>query len=80
MQRSSGSIASLAAALAKAQIELVNPEKSLVGDHPSQTARAAPGNRFATRRYHVGWTLCARRWASMRSLLCRPPQSIRPPA
>ena len=31
MQRTSGSIASLAAALAKAQIELANPEKSLVG-------------------------------------------------
>jgi hypothetical protein len=31
MQRSSDSIASLAAALAKAQIELSNPEKSLVG-------------------------------------------------
>ena len=30
MQRSSNSIASLAAALAKAQGELVNPEKSLV--------------------------------------------------
>ena len=30
MQRSSNSIASLAAALAKAQVELVNPEKSLV--------------------------------------------------
>jgi hypothetical protein len=31
MQRTSESIASLAAALAKAQIELVNPEKSLIG-------------------------------------------------
>ena len=31
MQRTSNSIASLAAALAKAQIELANPEKSLVG-------------------------------------------------
>ena len=31
MQRTSGTIASLAAALAKAQIELANPEKSLVG-------------------------------------------------
>ena len=31
MQRTSGSIATLAAALAKAQIELANPEKSLVG-------------------------------------------------
>jgi hypothetical protein len=31
MQRSSESIACLAAALAKAQVELINPEKSLVG-------------------------------------------------
>ena len=31
MQRSSPSIAALATALAKAQIELANPEKSLVG-------------------------------------------------
>ena len=78
MQRSSESIGRLATALAKAQAELVNPEKSLVATI-SQTARAAPGNRFATRRYQVGWRLCARRWASMRSLLCRPRQSIRPP-
>ena len=49
MQRSSRSIASLAAALAKAQAELVNPEKSLVGDHTigggggaEQTFRYAP--------------------------------------
>jgi ERF superfamily len=38
MQRSSQSIASLAAALAKAQIELANPEKSLLG-----TIKAGPG-------------------------------------
>jgi hypothetical protein len=38
MHRSSESIASLAAALAKAQAELVNPEKSLVA-----TIKAAPG-------------------------------------
>jgi hypothetical protein len=31
MQRSSPSIAALATALAKAQIELTNPEKSLIG-------------------------------------------------
>ena len=49
MQRSSSSIASLAAALAKAQAELVNPEKSLVatirsegGRGPEQTFRYAP--------------------------------------
>ena len=44
MQRSSESIASLAAALAKAQIELVNPEKSLVAtissDDPKRGERA----------------------------------------
>jgi hypothetical protein len=49
MQRASPSIASLAAALAKAQAELVNPEKSLVAtirsDGPrgsEQTFRYAP--------------------------------------
>jgi len=31
MQRSSESIGAIAAALAKAQIELTNPEKSLIG-------------------------------------------------
>ena len=41
MQRSSESIASLAAALAKAQAELANPEKSLVGDHRIGAGRAA---------------------------------------
>ena len=44
MQRSSECIASLAAALAKAQIELINPEKSLVGtissDDPERGERA----------------------------------------
>ena len=39
MQRSSNSIASLAAALAKAQAELVNPEKSLVATLRSDGAR-----------------------------------------
>src|SRR5580704_15635478 len=49
MQRSSSSIANLAAALAKAQISLVNPEKSLVatirqvgGSGTEQTFRYAP--------------------------------------
>jgi hypothetical protein len=48
MHRSSESIAALAAALAKAQIELTNPEKSLIGtlpanrpDEPSRTFRYA---------------------------------------
>ena len=41
MQRSSPSIASLAAALAKAQAELVNPEKSLVGTIKSGAGEGA---------------------------------------
>jgi hypothetical protein len=41
MQRSSGSIGSLAAALAKAQGELTNPEKSLVGTIRSENAGGA---------------------------------------
>src|ERR1700751_2719501 len=35
MQQSSSSIANLAAALAKAQVELVNPEKSMVATVPA---------------------------------------------
>jgi ERF superfamily len=49
MHRSSESIAALAAALAKAQMELTNPEKSLIGtvpsnryDEPGRTFRYAP--------------------------------------
>src|SRR5271169_5862792 len=41
MHRSSESIASLAAALAKAQSELVNPEKSLVGSIKSRGGQGA---------------------------------------
>jgi hypothetical protein len=47
MQRSSESIASLAAALAKAQIELVNPEKSLAATIRSDS----PGRTEHTFRY-----------------------------
>ncbi len=43
MQRSSPSIASLAAALAKAQIEHANPEKSLIGTIESKPGRAGEG-------------------------------------
>ena len=47
MQRSSGSIGSLAAALAKAQGELTNPEKSLVGTIPAN----GPGGAERMFRY-----------------------------
>jgi hypothetical protein len=45
MHRSSESIASLAAALAKAQMELTNPEKSLVGTLPAN-GHEEPGRTF----------------------------------
>src|SRR5215469_12632983 len=42
MQRSSPSIAALATALAKAQIELANPEKSLIGTIDPQSGQGGP--------------------------------------
>ena len=48
MQRSSASISALATALAKAQIELTNPEKSLVGTiEPQRGERGARQFRYA---------------------------------
>ena len=41
MQQSSSSIGNLAAALARAQVELVNPEKSMVATVPAEGKRAA---------------------------------------
>ena len=80
MQRSSQSIAALAAALAKAQIELANPEKSLIGTIKSATRAGRSRAIFAMRRCPAGLRLCAKPWASMRSPRCRPRRSIRPPA
>jgi hypothetical protein len=49
MQRSSESIANLAAALAKAQLELVNPEKSLVATvYPDGSGEAGRSFRYAS--------------------------------
>ncbi len=47
MQRSSESIAALAAALAKAQCELTNPEKSLLGTIKAQGTDKGAGSRAA---------------------------------
>ena len=48
MQRCSETIGTIAAALAKAQAQLVNPEKSLVGTIRSdQTSRAERSFRYA---------------------------------
>ena len=59
MQQSSETIGTIAAALAKAQAQLVNPEKSLVGTIRSDKAGASE-RCFATRRYRAALTLCAR--------------------
>jgi hypothetical protein len=70
MQRSSESIGAFAAALAKAQIELANPEKSLVATIRSPFPRE--GDRtFLMPRSPVGSTSSVRLWVSTRSRLCR---------
>ena len=58
MQRSSQTIGTIAAALAKAQAQLVNPEKSLVAR--SDLREAEPIGHFAMPRCRAGSTLCAR--------------------
>ena len=57
MQQSSNSIGSLAAALAKAQIELINPEKSMVA---TIRAQAGVSRFFDTRRCRAASILCAK--------------------
>jgi ERF superfamily len=51
MQRSSLSIAALATALAKAQIELVNPEKSLTGTIEPQGRERGEGGQGGARQF-----------------------------
>ena len=60
MHRSSTSIGGLAAALAKAQAELVNPEKSLVGSIYSNTLMEE-SEFSAMPRCRRGSISCARR-------------------
>src|SRR5829696_9376351 len=47
MRRSSESIGAIAAALAKAQVDLTNPEKSLVGTIPGMTPKGDRSFRYA---------------------------------
>ena len=51
MQRSSPSIAALATALAKAQIELANPEKSVVGTIEPQRGERGEGGKAGARQF-----------------------------
>jgi hypothetical protein len=60
MQRSSETIGTIAAALAKAQAQLVNPEKSLVATVQCRMADAGLNRPFAMRRCRAVSTSCAR--------------------
>ncbi len=59
--RSNDSIAQLACALAKAQIELVNPPKSLTA-HLDGDGTALLAKATAMPRSRLGSTSCARPW------------------
>ena len=76
MHRSSESIAALAAALAKAQMALTNPEKSLTGTLPA-AGPTSPAGRSAMRRCPPASTSSAKSWASMRLRRYRRPSSTR---
>jgi hypothetical protein len=60
MQRSSETIGTIAAALAKAQAVLTNPEKSLVATIRTDARSGIEERAFAMRRYPAVWTSCAR--------------------
>jgi hypothetical protein len=71
MHRSSETIGAIAAALAKAQVELKNPEKSLTATirSPFPRGRIRPS---AMPRLLVASILSVKAWASMRSPPSRP--------
>ena len=78
MPRSSESVAALASALAKAQAELVNPEKSLTAS--IRTGRPGEGERsFRYAPLSSGLDIVRKTLGSMRSRPCRRPPSTRPP-
>jgi hypothetical protein len=58
MQQSSGSIGSLAAALARVQVELINPEKSMTASIRLDDGTAE--QIFRMRRCRAAWTSSAR--------------------
>ena len=78
MQPSSSSIGSLAAALARAQVELINPVKSMVATiRPEGIGAAEQIFRYAP--LSDGSTLSVKHWANMKSRLCKRPRSTKPP-
>jgi hypothetical protein len=78
LQRSSESIGAIAAALAKAQTELANPEKLLVATIRSPLPRE--GDRSVRYASLASGLDLVRKAANTRSPPCRPPPSTRRPA
>jgi hypothetical protein len=78
MQQASGSIGSLAAALARAQVELINPEKSMVATIRPE-GRGAAEQIFRYAPLSDGSTLSVRLWVNMRSRPCSRPRSTKLP-
>ena len=77
MQRSSESIACLAAALAKAQAELTNPEKSLVATiRPNGPGEAERSFRYAP--LSSGLEIVRKALGQHEIATCRPRRSTRP--
>ena len=60
MQRSSEHIGTIAAALAKAQAELTNPEKSLEATIRTDVRGETVERSFRMRRFPAVWKSCAR--------------------
>ena len=79
MHRSSDTIATIAAALAKAQVELTNPEKSLVATIRSPFPREAD-RTFRYAPLSASWISSAKVLAGTRSRHSRRQVSIRKPA
>ncbi len=74
MPRSSESVAALASALAKAQAELTNPEKSLIATLPAERGRPRAHVPLCARS-PADWRSCAKRWGGMRSRPSNQPRS-----
>jgi hypothetical protein len=59
MQPFSQSISQIAGALARAQAELQNPEKSLTAHHRLAPSRGKKAAASAMRHWRAGWRSCA---------------------
>ena len=80
MQRSSENIGTIAAALAKAQAELTNPEKSLVATIRTDVAGGAVERSFRYAAFQRAGNRAQDPKPAARSRRCRPRRSTRLPA